>query len=50
MDDRRMAGEGAMKAAVWNNSGPLDIQDRPAPEPRPGWVRVPTRIRTEDAR
>lgn len=29
-----------MKAAVWNDRGSLDIVDRPAPEPRPGWVRV----------
>jgi threonine dehydrogenase-like Zn-dependent dehydrogenase len=32
-----------MKAAVWNNSGTLDIQDRPVPEPRPGWVRLAVR-------
>jgi threonine dehydrogenase-like Zn-dependent dehydrogenase len=29
-----------MKAAVWNDHGGLDVVERPAPEPRPGWVRV----------
>ena len=32
-----------MKAAVWNDKGSLDIQERPVPEPRPGWVRVAVR-------
>jgi threonine dehydrogenase-like Zn-dependent dehydrogenase len=29
-----------MKAAVWNERGTLDVVERPAPEPKPGWVRV----------
>jgi threonine dehydrogenase-like Zn-dependent dehydrogenase len=29
-----------MRAAVWNRDGALDVEDRPTPEPRPGWLRV----------
>jgi len=29
-----------MRAAVWNGDGGLDVEDRPVPEPRPGWLRV----------
>jgi threonine dehydrogenase-like Zn-dependent dehydrogenase len=29
-----------MKAAVWNDKGSLEVVERPAPEPRPGWVRL----------
>ena len=29
-----------MKAAVWNDKGSLDVVDKPAPEPKPGWVRL----------
>ncbi|HLW69737.1 MAG TPA: alcohol dehydrogenase catalytic domain-containing protein [Candidatus Binataceae bacterium] len=29
-----------MKAAVWNDKGSLDVVERPAPEPKPGWVRL----------
>jgi len=29
-----------VRAAVWNSEGSLDVIDRPAPEPKPGWVRL----------
>ena len=29
-----------MKAAVWNDKGSLDVLERQAPDPRPGWVRL----------
>src|SRR5262245_15013621 len=32
--------EVGMKAAVWNDKGSLDVAERPAPEPKPGWVRL----------
>ena len=32
-----------MKAAVWNDSGALDVGERSLPEPRPGWVRIAVR-------
>ena len=32
-----------MKAAVWNDSGTLDVLERSLPEPRPGWVRIAVR-------
>ena len=28
-----------MKAAVWNDKGSLDVVERQAPDPKPGWVR-----------
>jgi len=32
-----------MKAVVWNNSGGLEIVERPVPEPGPGWLRIAVR-------
>src|SRR4029079_14412977 len=32
--------EPTVRAAVWNDRGSLDVDDRPVPEPKPGWVRV----------
>jgi threonine dehydrogenase-like Zn-dependent dehydrogenase len=29
-----------MKAAVWNDKGSLDVVERQAPDPKPGWVRL----------
>jgi threonine dehydrogenase-like Zn-dependent dehydrogenase len=29
-----------MRAAAWNGHGSLDVEERPTPEPRSGWVRV----------
>ena len=29
-----------MKTAVWNDKGSLDVAERPAPEPKPGWIRL----------
>ena len=29
-----------MKAAVWNEKGSLDVVERQAPDPKPGWVRL----------
>ena len=36
----RRKGARTVRAAVWTDRGSLDVVDRPAPEPKPGWVRV----------
>ena len=29
-----------MRAAIWSSEGTLSVEERPVPEPKPGWVRV----------
>ncbi len=29
-----------MRAVVWNEKGSLELVDKPAPEPKPGWARL----------